>query len=133
MDDAYAVQGMSPVSVPAPGILGNDSDPDGDAQWAQWWSRGLFTGSWPSMVPEVILNFGMNQEWVRGQQEMQVQLTNRIIIILRPFAAKRLALLLSGIMQQYEGLFGTLDLNERPAPTRERVAQSGESNLTSLP
>jgi hypothetical protein len=22
---------MSPVSVPAPGILGNDSDPDGDA------------------------------------------------------------------------------------------------------
>jgi hypothetical protein len=69
---------------------------------------------------EVILNFGLNQSWEQGQQEMQVQLTNRII--LSPFAAKRLAVLLSSVMQQHEGRFGKLDLGA----AKTTAARNGE-------
>ena len=62
-----------------------------------------------STKEEVVLNFGLNQNWERGQQDMQVQLTNRII--LSPYAAKRLVLLLTTVMQQHEARFGALDIS----------------------
>ena len=55
---------------------------------------------------EVTLLFGTNQSWHTGQQELAIQLTNRII--LSPFAAKRLATLLNNIMGEYESRFGKL-------------------------
>ena len=55
---------------------------------------------------EVTLLFGTNQSWHTGQQELAIQLTNRII--LNPFAAKRLATLLNNIMGEYESRFGKL-------------------------
>jgi len=57
---------------------------------------------------EVVLMFGINQSWERGQTEVAVQLTDRII--LSPFAAKRLAALLTNVMREYEARFGTLNL-----------------------
>lgn len=57
---------------------------------------------------EVILNFGVNQAWERGQQEMRIELTNRLI--LSPYAAKRLSLLLGKLIQEYESRHGVLDL-----------------------
>lgn len=45
-----------------------------------------------STQEEVVLNFGLNQAWERESRDVQVQLTNRII--LSPFAAKRLSMLL---------------------------------------
>lgn len=55
---------------------------------------------------EVTLLFGTNQSWHTGQQELAIQLTDRII--LNPFAAKRLATLLNNIMSEYESRFGKL-------------------------
>lgn len=65
---------------------------------------------------EVVLNFGINQAWERGQPDMEIQLTNRII--LSPFAAKRLVLMLNRLMAEYESRYGELSL-ETPveAPT----------------
>ena len=60
---------------------------------------------------EVVLVFGINQAWERGQAEMQVQLSDRII--LSPFAAKRLAGLLNNVVREYESRFGTLNLEPR--------------------
>ena len=57
---------------------------------------------------EVVLNFGINQSWERGQQEMEIQLTDRII--LSPFAAKRLSILLNNVLADYEKRYGKLDL-----------------------
>ncbi|MGH7306414.1 MAG: DUF3467 domain-containing protein [Candidatus Rokuibacteriota bacterium] len=66
---------------------------------------------------EVVLNFGLNQSWERGQKEIQVQLTNRII--LSPYAAKRLAILLTSVVQQHETRFGPLDVTASgPAPAQ---------------
>ena len=60
---------------------------------------------------EVVLVFGINQAWERGQPEVRIQLSNRII--LSPFAAKRLAELLTNIMRDYEARFGALNVTVR--------------------
>ncbi len=60
-----------------------------------------------------MLVFGINQAWERGQTEVKIQLTDRII--LSPFAAKRLAQLLTNILREYETRFGALPL-DAPRP-----------------
>jgi hypothetical protein len=55
---------------------------------------------------EVVLNFGINEVWERGQQDVEIQLTDRII--LSPFAAKRLAEVLNRLMSEYETRYGAL-------------------------
>ena len=57
---------------------------------------------------EVVMLFGINQAWNRGQKEVTIQLTDRIII--SPYAAKRLVQLLGGVVQEYEKRFGTLNV-----------------------
>lgn len=60
---------------------------------------------------EVTLLFGTNQTWHAEQKEVTVQLSDRII--LSPFAAKRLALLIGNVVTEYEKRFGTLGGTER--------------------
>jgi hypothetical protein len=57
---------------------------------------------------EVVLMFGVNQAWHAAQQELTVQLTDRII--LSPFAAKRLSLLLANVVKEHEARFGQLSV-----------------------
>jgi len=57
---------------------------------------------------EVVLLFGVNQSWQGGGGPVKVELQDRII--LSPHAAKRLSLLLGGIVRQYEERFGKLDI-----------------------
>ena len=57
---------------------------------------------------EVTLLFGTNQTWQTGQKELTVNLTDRVIM--NPFAAKRLSILLGRIVAEYEARFGALDL-----------------------
>ena len=60
---------------------------------------------------EVVLVFGTNQAWERGQPEVRVELSHRII--LSPFAAKRMAELLTNVIREYETRFGVLNLDMR--------------------
>ena len=57
---------------------------------------------------EVVILFGMNQAWNRGQKEVTIQLTDRIVI--SPFAAKRMSLLLNNVVKEYESRFGQLNI-----------------------
>lgn len=57
---------------------------------------------------EVTLLFGTNQSWHSEQKELTVQLSDRII--LSPFAAKRLMMLLTNVVGQYEQRFGELNI-----------------------
>ncbi len=66
---------------------------------------------------EVTLLFGTNQGWHNGQDEVSVRLSDRII--LSPFAAKRLALLMGNIVGQYEKRFGTLAIGQPAEPAKE--------------
>ena len=63
---------------------------------------------------EVILLFGLNQAWNRGQKEVTIQLTERIIV--SPYAAKRLASVLTSAVNEYENRFGALSVDTPPAP-----------------
>ena len=85
-----------------------------------------------STKEEVVLNFGLNQSWERGQKDMQVQLTNRII--LSPYAAKRLVLLLTAVMQQHEARFGPLDVSggRDAAPGQPAAESSSEPKLRTV-
>jgi hypothetical protein len=61
---------------------------------------------------EVTMLFGTNQAWRPAQRDLTVQLSNRIV--LSPFAAKRLALLLDATLKRYEASFGEIVIQ----PTR---------------
>ena len=62
---------------------------------------------------EIVVLFGMNQAWHSGQRELTVQLADRIV--LSPFVAKRLAVLLNNVIRDYESKYGTLNI-EPPRP-----------------
>ena len=57
---------------------------------------------------EIVLLFGMNQAWHAGQKEVKVQLTDRIVV--SPFAAKRLSILLNNVIRDYESRYGVMDV-----------------------
>jgi len=62
---------------------------------------------------ELLLDFGTNQlnrpTVEGGQAEVVFQVTNRIIMT--PYMAKRLAIMLSQLVRQYEEQFGELELD----------------------
>jgi hypothetical protein len=59
---------------------------------------------------EVSLFFGTNQTWnFREQKEVTVELTDRIV--LNPYAAKRLNVLLTRLVNEHEKRFGPLQLD----------------------
>ncbi|WP_084569667.1 DUF3467 domain-containing protein [Mesorhizobium sp. LNHC229A00] len=55
---------------------------------------------------EVVLNFGINQNWDLHQRDLEIELHHRII--LSPFAAKRLQELITKLIQEYENRHGEL-------------------------
>jgi hypothetical protein len=59
-----------------------------------------------STQEEVVLNFGMNNNWDRMANEVEIELTHRIVM--SPFAAKRLADLMGKLVAQYEGRYGAM-------------------------
>jgi len=63
---------------------------------------------------EMTLFFGTNQSWHAGQEELTVELSDRII--LNPYAAKRLSLLIGKIVAEYERRYGILDLSVGTTP-----------------
>ena len=55
---------------------------------------------------EIMLLFGTNQAWHGGQQQVNIALTERVL--LNPFAAKRLLLQLEKGIHEYEQRFGQI-------------------------
>ena len=55
---------------------------------------------------EVVLVFGMNNAWERDASGVRVKLNSRVI--LNPFAAKRLSMLMDSVVKQYESRFGVI-------------------------
>jgi hypothetical protein len=55
---------------------------------------------------EIVLNFGLNQDWDRALPNPELTLEHRII--LHPALAKRLAQLLNKVVAEYEGRHGVL-------------------------
>lgn len=63
-----------------------------------------------STKEEVTLLFGTNQAWRQGQEEVAIDLSDRIMM--SPHAAKRMQRLLGNVIEEYEKRFGSLgDVN----------------------
>jgi hypothetical protein len=76
---------------------------------------------------EVVLLFGLNQTWNTGQRDVTIQLTDRII--LNPHAAKRLNVVLTNALREYEARFGMLhvDMRRPEEPTNGEAHQPEEA------
>ena len=79
------------------------------------WDDTNLTTSYANVVnatathEEVTVFFGTNQTWnVKAKDELTINLSERII--LNPLAAKRLFLLLGGVLKDYESRYGALDI-----------------------
>ncbi len=59
---------------------------------------------------EVVLLFGMNQAWHSAQEEVTIQLADRVV--LSPFVAKRMSILLNNVIRDYETKYGPLDVGQ---------------------
>ncbi len=57
---------------------------------------------------EVVLSFGINQDWDRASPELQVALLKRIV--LSPYGAKRFQQRLAQILAEYEKRYGELQV-----------------------
>lgn len=64
---------------------------------------------------EVTLLFGINQPWKASKQGLNVELKQ--CVILNPFAAKRLSILLSNVIREYESRFEEISIS-REAETQ---------------
>ena len=60
---------------------------------------------------EVSVFFGTNQTWnIKEDKDVTVELTNRIV--LNPYAAKRMLVLLASVVTEYEKRFGALPVEK---------------------
>jgi hypothetical protein len=57
---------------------------------------------------EIMVLFGSNQAWKTDQKEVEVMLSHRMV--LNPYTAKRLQLMLEMGLKQYEERFGEIKL-----------------------
>lgn len=72
---------------------------------------------------EVTLFFGTNLTWNPTEKlEFKVKLSDRVV--LNPFAAKRLWILLSAILKEYESRFGVLSIDAGAAGSAASAAQA---------
>ncbi|MEO0424394.1 MAG: DUF3467 domain-containing protein [Pseudomonadota bacterium] len=62
---------------------------------------------------EITLLFGTNLTWQPSQKEVTVQLSNRIVM--NPYVAKRLLLMLDATIKNFEATVGELKIETKPA------------------
>jgi hypothetical protein len=72
---------------------------------------------------EIVLLFGINRTWNAAAKELVIQLQERVI--LNPFAAKRLNLLLTRILKEYESRYGPLPHEAADQPRRAEPLPAG--------
>jgi hypothetical protein len=73
---------------------------------------------------EVVLLFGVHKAWHGGVKDVTVELQNRVI--LNPFAAKRLHMLLGRLLREYESRYGALPVEAAgPGVAPEKLPTGG--------
>ena len=69
---------------------------------------------------EVVLNFGVNVTPLTAERQVNVEVSNRIIMSYP--SAKRLALTLGNVIQRYEASRGVIELGRQPASVSQSQA-----------
>lgn len=68
---------------------------------------------------EIVMLLGMNQSWKPNAKQVEVNIAERVVM--SPYAAKRLAMLLNGTLAAYEKHYGTIDIGikTQSAPSKK--------------
>ena len=85
---------------------GNETGPRGSIKWDTGNMRSTYANvcNVSSTQEEVNIVFGTNKSWQSGQNELTLEITDRMI--LSPFTAKRLSMLLNNVLKEYESRYG---------------------------
>ena len=97
---------QAPKAGDAPAAATDKKQPQVKLDMSQLKSSYCNVANVTSTREEVVLNFGINQNWDLAQKAMDVELLHRVI--LSPFAAKRLNTMLTKLLQEYESRYGAL-------------------------
>lgn len=62
---------------------------------------------------EVMMILGVNRAWQMNQEKVEVAISDRIVM--NPYTAKRLAIMLSATIRAYEKKYGPLDIGVNTA------------------
>ncbi len=96
------------------------------------WDDSQMTSTYANVVnasstrEEVTIFFGTNETWnPTAERKFHVSLSNRIV--LNPFAAKRLWVLLGAILDEYESRFGALPM-ESVGTSASKAGGAGQGN-----
>ena len=73
---------------------------------------------------EIVLLFGVNRNWNAATRELEIRLLNRVV--LNPYAAKRLNLLLGRVIKEYESRYGALAIETGSGPHPAESLPTGE-------
>jgi hypothetical protein len=85
------------------------------------WDESSMRSSYANVVhatgtrEEIAIIFGIHQAWRSDVKEVPVTILDRIL--LSPYAAKRLSLLLNHVVREYESRYGILNLEPVPTST----------------
>lgn len=63
---------------------------------------------------EIMMLLGLNQAWNMEQSKVNVEIAERVVMT--PYTAKRLAIMLGATLKAYEAKFGTIDIG---VPTKK--------------
>ena len=69
---------------------------------------------------EVMMILGVNRAWQMNQEKVDVAISDRIVM--NPYTAKRLAIMLSATVRAYEKKYGPLDIGVNTAPAAAPAA-----------
>ncbi len=90
------------------------TDKKGSAEFSVKWDDSSIRSSYANVCnvistrEEVSMMFGMNQHVDNENKEVVIELSEKIV--LNPYAAKRVALLLNNVIDQYETKYGAIEL-----------------------
>lgn len=112
---AASKPGSAPAATAAKPAVADAPQPEGAPVTKVNWDDSAMETSFANVVhvlstrEEFTFLFGTNRTWnALEANELNVSLSNRIV--LTPFAAKRIFLLLKARLEEYERRFGTLNL-----------------------
>lgn len=67
---------------------------------------------------EVVMLLGMNHNWQMAQDEVKIDLLEKVV--LSPYTAKRLAIMLHATLKAYEAKYGTIDIGLPAQPAKSK-------------
>ena len=72
-------------------------------------------------MTKIMMLLGLNQAWSMGQAKVNVDIAERVVMT--PYTAKRLAIMLAATLKAYEAKFGTIDIGVQTDASKAPAAK----------